>query len=135
MCARLGENNHGVKVNDLGSNPDCDNCHKPPRIKQPQSMVVNVKLVALDNLQAASIPQSSELMKIRGERMCAVLAAYSDARVELHMIWAKYGSCLLCSSHCTCSSLTLLLLTTVHLIVQMFPIPLSWSGTQSFTTT
>lgn len=66
MCARHGANNHGVKVNDLGSNPDCDNCQKPPRIKQPQSMVVNVKLVALDNLQAASIPQSSEPNENKG---------------------------------------------------------------------
>lgn len=31
-----------------------------------QSMVVNVKLVAFYNLQATSIPQPSELMKIRG---------------------------------------------------------------------
>lgn len=66
MCARLGANNYGVKVNDLGSNPDCDNCQKPPRIKQPQSMVVNVKLVALDNLRAASIPQSSEPNENKG---------------------------------------------------------------------
>lgn len=66
MCARLEENNHEVKINDLGSNPDCDNCQKPPRIKQLQSMVVNVKLVALDNLQAASIPQSSEPNENKG---------------------------------------------------------------------
>lgn len=26
--SRLAANNYGVKVNDLGSNPDCDNCPK-----------------------------------------------------------------------------------------------------------
>lgn len=66
MCAWREANNHGVKVNDLGSSPDCDNCQKTPRIKQAQSMVVNVKLVALDNLQAASIPQSSEPNENKG---------------------------------------------------------------------
>lgn len=77
MCARLGANNHGVKVNDLGSNPDCDNCQKPPRIKPPQSMVVNVKLVALDNLQAASIPQSSEPNENKGgENMRSISALF-----------------------------------------------------------
>ena len=79
MCARLGANNHGVKVNDLGSNPDCDNCQKPPRIKRPQSMVVNVKLVALDNSRAASIPQSSEPNENKG----GALVAYSDACAQL----------------------------------------------------
>lgn len=83
MCARREANNHGVKVNDLGSNPDCDNCQKTPRIKQAQSMVVNVKLVALDNLQAASIPQSSEPNENKGESMRAALAAYSDACAQL----------------------------------------------------
>lgn len=62
----LGANNYRVKVNDLGSDPDCDNCEKPPRIKQPQSMAVNVKLVALDKLKAASIRQSSKPNENRG---------------------------------------------------------------------
>lgn len=84
MCARLGANNHRVKVNDLGSNPDCEYCQKPPRIKQPQSMVVNAKLVALDNLQAASIPQSSEPNENEGgQRRSAALAVYSDAYAQL----------------------------------------------------
>lgn len=77
MCALLGANNHGVKVNDLGSDPDCDNCQKPPRIKQAQSMVVNVKLVALDNLQAASILQSSEPNENkRGERAGSISSLF-----------------------------------------------------------
>lgn len=64
---RLGANNYRVKVNDLGSDPDCDNCgEKPPQIKQPQSMAVNVKLVALDKLKAASIRQSSKPNENRG---------------------------------------------------------------------
>lgn len=46
-------------------------------------MVVNVKLVALDNLQAASIPQSSEPNENRGERVRAALVAYSDACAQL----------------------------------------------------
>lgn len=66
LCAQLVANNYRVKVNDLGSHPDCDNCEKPPRIKQPQSMAVNVKLVALDKLEAASIPQSSKPNENRG---------------------------------------------------------------------
>lgn len=61
------QNNYRVKVNDLGSDPDCDNCGKKPlRIKQPQSMAVNVKLVALDKLKAASIRQSSKPNENRG---------------------------------------------------------------------
>lgn len=56
-----------TRLNDLGSDPDCDNCgEKPPQIKQPQSMAVNVKLVALDKLKAASIRQSSKPNENRG---------------------------------------------------------------------
>lgn len=47
-------------------------------------MVVNAKLVALDNLQAASIPQSSEPNENEGgQRRSAALAAYSDAYAQL----------------------------------------------------
>lgn len=45
-------------------------------------MAVNVKLVALDKLQAASIPSHQSLMKI-GERARAALAAYSAVFAQL----------------------------------------------------
>ena len=45
---------------------------KNPRIKPLQSMVFNAKLVALDNLQSAAIPQPSEPNENKGERMLAL---------------------------------------------------------------
>lgn len=72
--------NYRVKVNDLGTDPDCDNCEKPPRIKQPQSMAVNVKLVALDKLKAASIRQSSKPNENRGERACCISGLFCSLR-------------------------------------------------------
>lgn len=75
-----GANNYRVKVNDLGSDPDCDNCEKPPRIKQPQSMAVNVKLVALDNLKATSIRQSSKPNENRGESVHSISGLFCCLR-------------------------------------------------------
>lgn len=43
-----------------------------PWINPSQSMVFNVKLVALDNLRSAAIPLPSSLMKIKGTRMCYI---------------------------------------------------------------
>lgn len=58
LCS-LSEQKSQSQVNDLGTDPDCEYCQKTPQIRQRQSMAVNVKLVALDNLQGAWITQSS----------------------------------------------------------------------------
>lgn len=76
-CARIITESRCI--NDPGSSPDCEYCQEPPRIKQPQSMAVNVKLVALDNSRAASITQSSAPNENEGGECGAALAAYSDA--------------------------------------------------------
>lgn len=89
--------------------------------ERPQSMVVNVKLVALDNLQAASIQQSSEPNENkRGENACnpeACVRGYSSSNLAPGARHAAHGD-----------SLTLLLRIRVHIIVQMFLIPLLFSA-------
>lgn len=115
MCAWHDANNHGVKVNYLGSNSDCDNCQKTLESSHCSqwSLMRNQWLLITCSPQQFRSHQS--LMEIRGGECVALRPILMSAQKSGDNISFLCG--FWPPEH------LLLIINRVHLIVQMF-IPL-----------